>query len=677
MRALQFPLSIITLFFISGIVAGFYWNPKPETIFYSLLCCFILFCITHFSKKHSGSGKHFKFQVFMLSMILGTATQVSHNAYYQSNNYIHVCNDFQKFHNIKIRLDEKLKSSLRNHRYIAWVKQIDNQAASGKILVNIKRDSVTQNLEIGSVLLLNTKIFKHRAPNNPGQFDYGNYLANKSVFAQLYFSENEILSNPRTDKTIWHYASAFRQRIVSNLEAKGFENESLQVLLALILGQQQEISQETLHDYQFAGAVHVLSVSGLHVGFILLFINFLLSKVPKTKTGNLLRFFAVFTGLWSFAIIAGLSPSVVRSVTMFCFVAFGMYLKRETNIFHTLLVSGLFILMASPSFLFDVGFQLSYVSLFFILWLQPMFAGLWNPKYKILSYFWDILTVSVAAQIGALPLSIYYFHQFPGLFFLTNLIILPALGIIMAVGVVVILMASINYVPEIPMKILEWKIISLNRVIKWIASFEDFIIQDIPLNTSLLIAFYGLIVFAVFWIKKPDFKHSMSLMLMVIVLQIIVSRTIETIQAKEEFIVFHFQKTSAVLKNSHNKIAIYSTAADHNSKWNENAIKSYLINNFAEADTIQKLKNVYFFKGSRVLAIDSLAVFPKNIKPDIILLTQSPKVNLERIVLSMHPQAIVADGSNQKSYIKLWQKTCRENKIPFHATAEKGFYKLE
>ena len=216
----------------------------------------------------------------------------------------------------------------------------------------------------------------------------------------------------------------------------------LQVVSALILGQQQDISKEILKDYQYAGAIHILSVSGLHVGFILLFITFLLRPLPKNKYGNWIRLLAILLGLWGFAIIAGLSPSVIRSATMFSFVAIGMNLKRSTNIFHTLLVSLFIILLFKPSFLFDVGFQLSYLSLFFILWIQPLLSKIWIPKNKILRYFWDILTVSFAAQIGALPLSIYYFHQFPGLFFVTNIIILPFLSIIMGLGVFVMTLAA-------------------------------------------------------------------------------------------------------------------------------------------------------------------------------------------------------------------------------------------
>jgi competence protein ComEC len=257
----------------------------------------------------------------------------------------------------------------------------------------------------------------------------------------MYVGSSDVKISTKIDKSIWYYSAKLRDRIVENLRKSNFNSEELNVVVALILGQQQDISPEILHDYQFAGAVHILSVSGLHVGYLLLFINFLLLPFPKSKIGNLARFFIIFFSLGGFAIIAGLSPSVVRSVTMFSFVAGGMCLKRETNIFHTLLVSLLLILIVSPSFLFDVGFQLSYVSLFFIVWLQPLFKQIWQPNNKIKGYFWDILTVSFAAQIGAFPLSIYYFHQFPGLFFLTNLVILPAIGLIMALGVFVMIIA--------------------------------------------------------------------------------------------------------------------------------------------------------------------------------------------------------------------------------------------
>jgi competence protein ComEC len=223
---------------------------------------------------------------------------------------------------------------------------------------------------------------------------------------------------------LFYFASLIRNRIIRNLEKNHFHKTELSVVVALILGQQQDISPEIVRDYQYAGAVHVLSVSGLHVGFILLFITFLLKPIPNSRRGAFVKLITVILFLWAFGLLAGFAPSVVRSVTMFSFVAIGMYLRRSVNIYNTLAISALLILLFQPSFLMDVGFQLSYVALFFIVWLQPLLASIWIPKNKIVQFFWDIITVSFAAQIGTFPMSIYYFHQFPGLFFITNLVIL-------------------------------------------------------------------------------------------------------------------------------------------------------------------------------------------------------------------------------------------------------------
>ena len=164
--------------------------------------------------------------------------------------------------------------------------------------------------------------------------------------------------------------------IIKNLENHHFKKEELSVVIALILGQQQDISKEVLRDYQYAGAVHILSVSGLHVGFILLFITTLLKPIPNSRKGTIVKLIITLVSLWAFGLLAGMAPSVVRSVTMFSFVAIGLFLRRSVNIYHSLLVSMLLILLFRPSFLFDVGFQLSYLALFFIVWLQPLFKSI-------------------------------------------------------------------------------------------------------------------------------------------------------------------------------------------------------------------------------------------------------------------------------------------------------------
>jgi competence protein ComEC len=539
----------------------------------------------------------------------------------------------------------------------------------------VRKDSLSSSLEIGSMIVTTAEFHLNKAPKNPNQFDYSRYLSRQQIYAQMYTDASEIQIGSSARKDLNYYGSRIRNSIITQLQNHQFKKEELSVLVALILGQQQDISKEVLRDYQYAGAVHILSVSGLHVGCIMLFVMAILKPIPNHKKGTLVKLVITLLFLWSFGILAGLAPSVLRSVTMYSFLAVGLFLKRSVNIYHSLLVSMFVILVVQPSFLFDVGFQLSYLALFFIVWLQPVLASLWEPNHKIVKYFWDIITVSFAAQLGTLPLSIYYFHQFPGLFFVTNLIILPLLSIILAVALVVMILAAFGFVPYYLMKTLEWSIGGLNHIISWIASFEDFIFKDIPLSYSMMLTAYLALIAGLIWMQRPNYKKLRLALLSILIFQGSCWFTKYQTQSTNELIVFHKNKKSMIIeRNAHEAVVFASDSIRMESTENQ-AIQSYLTANFSELKQQNEIKNFYFFGGKKIALLDSSGVFvAKN--PDVLILTQSPKINLKRFLLTCKPKVIVADASNYVSYRKLWKATCEKEKIPFHDTSEKGFYKL-
>ncbi|MBP6588431.1 MAG: ComEC family competence protein, partial [Flavobacterium sp.] len=398
MKVLQFPLSRISIGFVAGILVVYYLKPTVLLVFSLLFVAVCAFTIAYFvSKRNAVNAIYFGLATYFLAFGIGASTQIIHTDSFQSNNYIHHESIFEKKHLVSVTVREKLRSSSFNDRYVVLVNQIDGLAKSGRLLLNVRKDSLNRTFEIGTHLQIKGSLYQNGPAKNPNQFDYGKYLENKQIYAQMYADVSEMKMGSIIEKDVWYYTSKLRTKIIRNLEKSNFHKAELHVAIALILGQQQDISPEIIKDYQYAGAVHVLSVSGLHIGFILLFVTFLLKPFPNTRRGSFIKLIIILLSLSLFGLIAGLAPSVLRSVTMFSFVAIGMYLRRSTNIFHTLLVSILLILLFEPSFLFDVGFQLSYFALFFILWLQPLLAQLWSTKNKFGNYFWEILTVSFAA----------------------------------------------------------------------------------------------------------------------------------------------------------------------------------------------------------------------------------------------------------------------------------------
>ena len=677
MRVLQFPLIKITGCFVLGLLLAHYAKPPFSVALIALLISFIAVIITYFIPRKTIIPKnHFGIATFLAAFLIGVFTLVSNNQTRNKLHYIHFISTQKKNYTATITLKEKLKNTFVNNRYVAQMITLNGKESFGKVLLNIKKDQSIPNLEIGSTLKIEGYFYKNRSPNNPNQFDYGSYLENRQIYGQFYTSASDIKLNSVVEKSIAYYASLWRNRIIKNLEKNHFHKSELTIVIALLLGQQQDISPEVVKDYQYAGAVHVLSVSGLHVGFILLFITYLLKPFPNTRTGSILKLIIVITFLWAFGILAGLAPSVVRSVTMFSFVAIGMYLRRSINIYNTLAVSALLILLFQPSFLFDVGFQLSYVALYFIVWLQPFLASAWNPKYIILRQFWEIITVSFAAQIGTLPISIYYFHQFPGLFFVTNIVILPGMSLILGLGVIVMFLAALDWVWMPLLKSLECCIWALNKIIAWVASFENFVFKDIPLHYFSMWGLYLVIFSSFIWMKKPSNRKFIVTLFALIILQIIAIPIKYTNEKAEEFIVFNKQRTSIFTERIGDKVTVFTSENLENNANSNLVLKSYLVANYCAIQKKKTIPNLLYFKNKKILVIDSSGAYLEKERPDILLLINSPKINLDRVFENWKPQKVVVDASNYKSYCRAWKATCAKEKIPFHDTAEKGFFKL-
>lgn len=672
---MQFPLTRITIGFVFGILFANYFKFLSPTIGFVLLCfAFSLFTIAFYrSKKQFLPNNFFGITTYFLSFCIGVSTLLIHTGWHRKDNYIHHIKTSETQHTIEVVLREKLKSTTNYHRYIAHVKRIDGKSCTGKLMVNFNATSFENDFKIGTQLQINNNFILSNPPLNPDQFDYGKYLLQKSILAQTFVDHSNVKTNGSLVRDAFYYADFIRATILENLKKSNFNTTELNILMALLLGQQQDIAPEIVRDYQFAGAIHILSVSGLHVGFVLLFLNFLLQWIPNSKRNSYYKLAVTLFALWGFAFLAGLSPSVIRSVTMFSFVAVGLHLKRQSNIFHTLLVSLLLILLFEPSFLFDVGFQLSYVALFSILWMQPLFQAIWQPKNKITNYFWQILTVSFAAQIGTLPLSLYYFHQFSGLFFITNVVVIPFLSVIMALGIVVMLLASADFAPQFLAFALEWLIAILNKIIGSIASWEQFVLKDIPLNAMLLFSLYFLIVALVFCFKKASFQRIAIVLIAILLLQTSYFGSRWKAQQQEEWIVFNVKRATLIAARNGNAVTVFTNTELRKN----NPLQSYLIANFCEIDTVKPIANLASFKNKKILIIDSLGNYPTAVNPDVMLLRDSPKINLDRVFKTCKPKALVADASNYKSYVALWKATCLKEKIPFHHTNEKGFYKLE
>lgn len=609
---------------------------------------------------------------FLLFFCVGISSVYIHNDKNYKNYYRSFLNDNSM---VILKIDKVLKSGNYNDKYEVKVLQINDIKTRGKALLNIHKDSVASILKVDEIL--HTKgLFKElNPPLNPHQFNYKSYLSKQGIHQQLFIEKGEYKSLGIHNFSLTGYSAKFRDKIQVALSKYHFKTDELSVINALLLGQRQDISKGLIANYSKAGAIHILAVSGLHVGIILLILSFLFKPLERFKNGKFIKSILIILILWMFAFIAGLSASVVRAVTMFTFLAIGNTFQRKKVTEFSLITSMFFLLLVKPLFLFDVGFQLSYLAVFGIVWIQPKLYKIYTPTYKIDHKIWQLITVSIAAQMGVLPLSLYYFHQFPGLFMLSNLIIIPCLSAILIGGIGIIFMALIGVLPQFLALSYGFIISLMNGFVRWISQQEYFLFKAISVSFSLMMASYVLIILGTGFLIKMSPRKGIYFLVSVLLFQGVFLFEKYQKNTKKELLVFHKSRQSLLGIRNGAEIKIYHHLDALKVK-NLNIIQTYAIGENMEPSFTKKLPTIFTYEHKSVLVIDSLGIYQiRGLKKPIIILRNSPKLNLKRLIKALNPSQIIADGSNYKSYIKTWEMTAKKLKIPFHYTGEKGAFK--
>lgn len=658
----------ITLALIVGIIVGAFLKLPNTITWYLLGGGFVILVLVYFiSNKVFNPQFYFALSSFIVFFIIGFSRLTFSKDINQQSHYVHHLKDENT---LVLEVSKILKPSKNYLKYVVSVKQLNKENVSGKLLLNLKKDSLNTPLNIGQFLFTDVKIRALPQPKNPFQFDYKSYLENKNIYGQIYTKKSAIIVLKKSKTSIYSLAQNFRNKVVTNFVKKGLKGDELAVVKALLLGERQDISNELRQEYANAGAVHILAISGLHIGIIMFLLSWLLKPFEYLKNGKNSKLILIILFLWIYAVIAGLSPSIIRATTMFTALSISLFSNRKTDVYNVLALSAFVLLLTKPQFLFDVGFQMSYLAVLAIVAIQPKLVALWHPKYKIIRYFWQLLCVSTAAQIGVVPLSLYYFHQFPGLFFLTNLVVIPLLGFILGFGLLLVFLASINSLPAILMSFYQNIIQYLNVFISWIAHQEHFLIQNISFSLALLLVSYFVIIAFYNWIEtKKSWLLQLSLISILSLQSVLFYEKYRT-NKTNQFVVFNSYNESLLTLKKAQDLQIITK-----DKPNETVLKSYLIGaHIKKIIQNNTAKNVFMVNGKKVLLIDKKGVYEPVASCAIVIITQSPKINLQRLIEKLKPQLIIADNTNYKSFIARWEQTCTQLNIPFYDVSKKGAF---
>ncbi len=384
----------------------------------------------------------------------------------------------------------------KTYKATALLEQSESgQKLRQKVVLYFAKDSLHHPM-YGDMVLMKTKFSEIENKRDTYTFDYKKYMQRKGIFYTAYIPSSQWWKTGESHTGIIKEKAYQIQHYFSGvLASSGITGDEYSIITAILLGNKETLDTGLRANYASAGVGHILCVSGMHVGIIFLILGFLLKPLDCSRNLRMLKALILLLFIWLYACITGLSPSVTRAAAMFSFVTFGSLLHRNTTIFHSLFTSLFILLIINPLWLFDIGFQLSYVAVFGIVIFQTKLAALWSPANKILSYFWNLTTVSVAAQLATFPLTVYTFGLFPNYFLLGNLLVITLSFVIVISGVCLLVVSFIPYLSTVVAQLLTLEIKLMNLLTQSIGELPGAVTENISLSWLQMLLIYLCITF--------------------------------------------------------------------------------------------------------------------------------------------------------------------------------------
>ena len=314
------------------------------------------------------------------------------------------------------------KNSWQAEAYI--LKAENDSLRKQKIITYIAPYEGVEDLRAGDMVYSEAYLNTVENQGVPYEFDYKGYMNRQDIFFSAYLPAQGINPIQVENPPVLLKVERFREKLI-NILKHNLDESAYQVASALTLGYRADMSKEIQSYFTSTGSIHVLSVSGMHVGMIFLILNALLGFLKRSRKGVIAYQICVIIMLWFYALLTGLCPPVSRATIMFTVFILGESLKRPVSNYNSIAVSAFILLLLNPKLLFDVGFQLSYLSMVSIFFFYPLFEKIFQPSNRIIRVLWQLMCISFAAQIGVFPLSVFYFHQFPIFFWLSNFLVAP------------------------------------------------------------------------------------------------------------------------------------------------------------------------------------------------------------------------------------------------------------
>ena len=674
-----------------GIIFQWYLQFGLSFLIFYIVCFALAFLLTHF---FSPSGMYYlrKFQgTIFYFLMAGIAMLLTwqKDSRHQPLWYGHFYTDSAV---LLVKINEPLIEKTRSYKADGIVVSVldgkEKHNATGKLLLYFSKDSSTEALHYGQIILIKKALQPITNSGNPGAFNYQRYAAFQQVYHQLFLQPQDwVVTNQVSVNTFYTFLFKTRAHVLNALQQYiGNNHQELGIAEALLIGYKEDLDKDLVQAYSNTGVVHIIAISGLHLGLIYAVLLWVLSRLPWIKKSRHVKAILLIVCLWLFSLLTGGAASVLRSAVMFTVIVTGKYYFRQSSVYNSLAASAFILLCYNPYYLWDVGFQLSYLAVIGIVALQqPIYRAVYI-KNKGLQKIWQMMSVTIAAQVAAFPICIYYFHQFPNLFLFTNLLVIPLSTVILFGEILLVMLAAFAPLATYVGIVLTWLIHLMNRIILFFSSYSFSVMDNIYANMFTTWLLYGIVAFFCGWLLYKNKKLLRAAVICFVgftVLQIYARS--EQLQQKK-MVIYNVAKHRAVdfiFKNKHLFVgdsALKEAGLLQNFHLKPARIAMQVTSETKHLPSLSH-KNFYWqFFHKKIILIDSSIVFEPadSILPvDLLLISHNPSVKIKDLVLAIKPAVVVFDASNSLWKIEKWKKECEELLLRCHSVAEQGAFILD
>ena len=681
----QTPLFRLLVPFIIGIIFQWYIGIGLFTQLVTALCSICLFVLINLLPQHKIYTWGWLKGIAIMGFLFVAGAFITYKNDIRTN-ALWVGNIYKYEGAVLATIQEPLVEKSKSYKALATIDAVytNNKwiTVNGNVLLYFKKDSLPPTLDYGAQIVFIKALQPITSPGNPGSFNYQRFNAFRDIYHQCFLQTADYQLTGLTIKNAfrqWLFTLQFS--VINALKKYITEEREQGVAEALLIGYRDDLDKNLVQAYSNTGVVHIIAISGLHLGMIYGTLVWFFKLFKKRRWTWWVKPVVILLVIWIFSLVAGAAPSILRSAVMFTFILAGESLGKKLTIYNTLAASAFTLLCFNPFALWDVGFQLSYAAvLSIVLFMQPVYNWIYF-RNKFLRGVWKLNAVTLSAQVLTVPIVCYHFHQFPNLFLLTNFIVVPLSSIILYTELFLLTFNTIFTPLATFFGVITEKLLWLmNTFIIKMNDLSFAVTDNIQVSIVQTLLLYGSIIAGSYWLMRKSTRARTIAMGFGFFFFVALSADLYKNAIKSKLIVYNIPQHTAIdfVEGTHYIFAGDTVLLQDGFLQNFHLKPSRVLHRMqpAHIEDLAAAGPFYFYKNKTILLLDRPLRFAGNekVKVDCIVLSKSPNVKFAQLAGVFDCPLYVFDGSNSLWKIRQWKKVCDSLHLRHYSTQEYGAF---